>query len=121
MMLFYPVMFFQCATTYRQYVTNNYFLIILQVVQNLDLMTALIHIINTCIFFFVFQSQKEELDSALRAVAVSGDEKGKADLEKENTKLKEELSSLPELKKELEILRARVTELNQLTGMMWQT
>ncbi|XP_018540554.1 pre-B-cell leukemia transcription factor-interacting protein 1 isoform X1 [Lates calcarifer] len=62
------------------------------------------------------QSQKEELDSALRAVAVSGDEKGKADLEKENTKLKEELSSLPELKKELEILRARVTELNQLTA-----
>ncbi|XP_040909727.1 pre-B-cell leukemia transcription factor-interacting protein 1 isoform X2 [Toxotes jaculatrix] len=62
------------------------------------------------------QSQKEELDAALKAVAVSGDEKGKADLEKENTKLKEELLSLPELKKELESLRARVTELNQLTA-----
>lgn len=66
---------------------------------------------------FICQSQKEELDSALKAVAASGDEKGKADLEEENTKLKEELSSLPELKKELEILRARVTELNQLTGI----
>nr|XP_046272923.1 pre-B-cell leukemia transcription factor-interacting protein 1 isoform X2 [Scatophagus argus] len=62
------------------------------------------------------QSQKEELDSALKAVAASGDEKGKASLEKENTKLKDELSSLPELKKELEILRARVTELSQLTA-----
>ncbi|XP_070702462.1 pre-B-cell leukemia transcription factor-interacting protein 1 isoform X2 [Pempheris klunzingeri] len=62
------------------------------------------------------QSQKEELDSALKAVAASGDETGKADLEKENTKLKEELSSLPELKKELESLRTRVTELNQLTA-----
>ncbi|XP_042362203.1 pre-B-cell leukemia transcription factor-interacting protein 1 isoform X2 [Plectropomus leopardus] len=62
------------------------------------------------------QSQKEELDSALKAVAASGDEKGKADLEKENLKLKEELSSLPELKKELESLRSRVTELSQLTA-----
>ncbi|XP_019957578.2 pre-B-cell leukemia transcription factor-interacting protein 1 isoform X2 [Paralichthys olivaceus] len=61
------------------------------------------------------QSQKEELDSALTAVAESGDEKGKADLEKENANLKEELLSLPELKKELESLRSRVTELNQLT------
>ncbi|CAN9503728.1 unnamed protein product [Ophioblennius macclurei] len=60
------------------------------------------------------QSQKEELDSALKAVAASGDEQGKADLEKENTKLKEELSSLPQLKTELESLRARVTELSQL-------
>ncbi|KAK5854899.1 hypothetical protein PBY51_005050 [Eleginops maclovinus] len=62
------------------------------------------------------QSQKVELDSALKAVAVSGDEKGKADLEKENVKLKDELSSLPELKKELESLRSRVTELSQLTA-----
>ncbi|XP_026156272.1 pre-B-cell leukemia transcription factor-interacting protein 1 isoform X2 [Mastacembelus armatus] len=62
------------------------------------------------------QAQKEELDSALKAVAASGDESGKADLEKENAKLKEELSSLPELKKELESLRARVTELSQLTA-----
>ncbi|XP_051245763.1 pre-B-cell leukemia transcription factor-interacting protein 1 isoform X1 [Dicentrarchus labrax] len=62
------------------------------------------------------QSQKEELDSALKAVAASGDENGKAGLEKENSMLKEELSSLPELKKELESLRARVTELSQLTA-----
>lgn len=62
------------------------------------------------------QSQKEELDSALKAVAESGDKNSKAGLEKENAKLKEELSTLPELKKELESLRARVTELNQLTG-----
>ncbi|KAM8766522.1 pre-B-cell leukemia transcription factor-interacting protein 1 isoform 2-T2 [Acanthopagrus schlegelii] len=62
------------------------------------------------------QSQKEELDSALSGVAASGDAKGKADLELENTKLKKELSSLPELKTELESLRARVTELSQLTA-----
>ncbi|XP_041664093.1 pre-B-cell leukemia transcription factor-interacting protein 1 isoform X2 [Cheilinus undulatus] len=60
------------------------------------------------------QAQKEELDSALKAA--SGDEQNKAGLEKENVKLKEELSSLPELKKELESLRARVTELTQLTA-----
>lgn len=66
--------------------------------------------------FFMSQSQKEELDSALKAVAISGDESVKADLETENAKLKEELSSLPELKKELLSLRARVTELSQLTG-----
>ncbi|KAM9340236.1 LOW QUALITY PROTEIN: pre-B-cell leukemia transcription factor-interacting protein 1 [Symphorus nematophorus] len=60
------------------------------------------------------KSQKEELDVALKAVAASGDEKGKANLENENAKLKEELMSLPELKKELESLRARVTELSQL-------
>ncbi|KAL6099619.1 pbxip1 [Pungitius sinensis] len=62
------------------------------------------------------QSQKEELDSALTAVAASGDEQGKADLEKENVKLKEELLSLPELKKELESLRSRVIELSQLSA-----
>ncbi|XP_028317292.1 pre-B-cell leukemia transcription factor-interacting protein 1 [Gouania willdenowi] len=60
------------------------------------------------------QSQKEELDSALKAAAKNGYEQKKADLEKENAKLKEELSFLPELKKELESLRVRVTELNQL-------
>ena len=75
---------------------------------------------NVTFFLFVSQSQKEELDSALKAVAASGDEKGKADLEKENVKLKEELSSLPELKTELESLRSRVTELSQLTGTMWR-
>ncbi|XP_013768277.1 pre-B-cell leukemia transcription factor-interacting protein 1 isoform X2 [Pundamilia nyererei] len=62
------------------------------------------------------QSKKEELDSALKALAASGDKKAEADLEKENAKLKEELSSLPELKKELETLRARVTELSQLAA-----
>ncbi|MEQ2194987.1 hypothetical protein XENOCAPTIV_005672 [Xenoophorus captivus] len=52
----------------------------------------------------------------MKMVAESGDEQGKADLEEENSKLKEELSVLPELKKELESLRARVTELSQLTA-----
>lgn len=52
----------------------------------------------------------------MRAAAASGDEKGKADLEAENVKLKAELSSLPELKKEVEHLRARVTELSRLSG-----
>ncbi|MED6293002.1 hypothetical protein CHARACLAT_006339 [Characodon lateralis] len=61
------------------------------------------------------QTKKEELDSEMMMVAESGDEQGKADLEEENSKLKEELSVLPELKKELESLRARVTELSQLT------
>lgn len=61
------------------------------------------------------KAQKEELDLALKAVAVSGDEKEKADLEKENVKLKDELLVLPELKKELETLRVRATDLSALT------
>lgn len=64
------------------------------------------------------QSKREELDSEMKVVVESGDEQGKADLEAENSKLKAELSVLPELKKELESLRARVTELSQLTGMV---
>lgn len=52
----------------------------------------------------------------VRAAAASGDERGKAELETENAKLKEELGSLPELKEELEQLRARVTELSRLSG-----
>lgn len=62
------------------------------------------------------KSQKEALDLALKAVVTSGDEKEKAGLEKENAKLKEELFVLPDLKKELETLRARVTELSALTA-----
>lgn len=58
---------------------------------------------------------------ALKAVAVSGDETGKADLEKENANLRKELLFLPELRTELESLRARVTELSQLIGTTWQT
>lgn len=69
----------------------------------------------------MFQSQKEQLDLALKAVAASGDETGKADLEKENADLRKELLFLPELKTELESLRARVTELSQLIGITWQT
>lgn len=83
--------------------------------------TIVVKVVRNLAFFFICQSQKEELDSALKAVTASGDEKHKADLEKENTKLKVELSSLPDLKKELESLRARVTELSLLTGTMWQT
>lgn len=52
---------------------------------------------------------------------MSGDETGKADLEKENANLRKELLFLPELKTELESLRARVTELSQLIGKTWQT
>lgn len=55
----------------------------------------------------------------MKTVAASGDEKGKADLERENAKLKEELASLPVLKKELESLQARVTEVNQLTSKIF--
>lgn len=47
---------------------------------------------------------------------MSGDETGRADLEKENADLRKELLFLPELKTELESLRARVTELSQLIG-----
>lgn len=46
----------------------------------------------------------------------SGDEAGRADLELENAKLRAELSALPQLKTELESLKARVTELSQLSG-----
>lgn len=46
----------------------------------------------------------------------SGDEAGRVDLERENAKLRAELSALPQLKTELESLKARVTELSQLTG-----
>lgn len=58
---------------------------------------------------------------ALKAVALSGDETGKAELEKENANLRKELLFLPELKTELESLRARVTELSQLIGITGQT
>lgn len=52
----------------------------------------------------------------MNAVAARGDEKGIVELEKENRRLREELSSLPELKEELESLRVRVTELSKLTS-----
>lgn len=58
---------------------------------------------------------------ALKAVTISGDEQGKADLEKENANLRKELLFLPELKTELESLRARVTELSQLLGITRQS
>lgn len=56
------------------------------------------------------QAQKEELDRALRATA----DKGITD--KQHARMKEELSALPSLKEELETLKARVSELTQLTG-----
>ncbi|CAL1584895.1 unnamed protein product [Knipowitschia caucasica] len=62
------------------------------------------------------KDQKAELDVALKAVAVSGDELKKADLETENAKLKAELQLLPDLRKELDTLRSRVTELGLLSG-----
>ncbi|KAJ0055053.1 hypothetical protein NL108_008984 [Boleophthalmus pectinirostris] len=62
------------------------------------------------------KAQREELDAALKAVAVSGDEQRRADLETENAKLKDELLVLPDLRTELESLRARVTELSALSA-----
>ncbi|XP_010900381.4 pre-B-cell leukemia transcription factor-interacting protein 1 isoform X2 [Esox lucius] len=62
------------------------------------------------------QTHEEELDSALNAGLSMGTENEKRDLEQENIELKEELSSLPGLKEELVMLRARVTELSQLTA-----
>lgn len=60
------------------------------------------------------ESQKEELDQALKMVAdMHITEKGA--VENENTKLKEQLSDLPGLKEELQTLRARVAELTKLT------
>ncbi|KAG7325586.1 hypothetical protein KOW79_010511 [Hemibagrus wyckioides] len=56
------------------------------------------------------QTQKEDLDRALRA----GAERGTTD--EEHARMKEELSALPSLKEELEALKARVSELSQLTG-----
>lgn len=66
--------------------------------------------------FVTDQSQKEELDQALKMVAdMHITEKGA--VENENTKLKEQLSDLPGLKEELQTLRVRVAELTKLTGM----
>ena len=45
---------------------------------------------------------------------MKGEEKGTDDLERDNARMKDELSSLPVLKEELNMLRARVTELSQL-------
>ncbi|XP_059365175.1 pre-B-cell leukemia transcription factor-interacting protein 1-like isoform X2 [Carassius carassius] len=60
------------------------------------------------------ESQKEELDQALKMAADKHNtEKGA--LENENTKMKEQLSELPGLKEELQTLRARVAELTKLT------
>ncbi|XP_026087648.1 pre-B-cell leukemia transcription factor-interacting protein 1-like isoform X2 [Carassius auratus] len=61
------------------------------------------------------ESQKEELDQALKMVADKHNiEKGA--LENENTKMKEQLSELPGLQEELQTLRARVAELTKLTA-----
>ncbi|KAJ8290013.1 hypothetical protein GJAV_G00007750 [Gymnothorax javanicus] len=63
------------------------------------------------------QVQKEELNLALQQVEQKGRESVKnGELEKENERLKETLSSLPALQSELESLRARVTELTLLTA-----
>ncbi|KAJ8354810.1 hypothetical protein SKAU_G00223770 [Synaphobranchus kaupii] len=63
------------------------------------------------------QSQKEELNLALQQAEEKGRESvRKGELEKENERMKEELSSLPALQSELESLRARVTELTLITA-----
>uniref|UniRef100_A0A8C2KVC4 Pre-B-cell leukemia homeobox interacting protein 1a n=1 Tax=Cyprinus carpio TaxID=7962 RepID=A0A8C2KVC4_CYPCA len=61
------------------------------------------------------ESQKEELDQALKMAADKHNtEKGA--LENENTKMKEQMSELPGLKEELQTLRARVAELTKITA-----
>uniref|UniRef100_A0A9J7Z443 Pre-B-cell leukemia homeobox interacting protein 1a n=1 Tax=Cyprinus carpio carpio TaxID=630221 RepID=A0A9J7Z443_CYPCA len=61
------------------------------------------------------ESQKEELDQALKMAADKHNtEKGV--LENENTKMKEQMSELPGLKEELQTLRARVAELTKITA-----
>ncbi|XP_061108015.1 pre-B-cell leukemia homeobox interacting protein 1b isoform X2 [Conger conger] len=63
------------------------------------------------------QTQKEELNLALQQAEEKGRESVRSgELERENEKMKEELSSLPALQSELESLRARVTELTLLTA-----
>ncbi|XP_056597903.1 pre-B-cell leukemia transcription factor-interacting protein 1 isoform X2 [Triplophysa dalaica] len=60
------------------------------------------------------ESQKVELDKALKMVAAKhSTEKGA--LENENIRLKEQISGLPGLKDELQMLRDRVAELTQIT------
>ncbi|KAL0962549.1 hypothetical protein UPYG_G00341570 [Umbra pygmaea] len=66
------------------------------------------------------QAHEEELDLALNAESATGNE-DRGDLERENGKLKAELSGLPALKEELEMLKARVTELLQLTTANQET
>lgn len=60
------------------------------------------------------ESQKEELDRAIK-MAVDKHSTEKGALENENVELKGQLSELPGLKEELQMLRARVAELTQLT------
>ncbi|XP_018593871.2 pre-B-cell leukemia transcription factor-interacting protein 1-like isoform X2 [Scleropages formosus] len=63
------------------------------------------------------QSQAEELNLALQRAEEGGKEfVRKEELEKENEQMRMELSSLPSLQRELETLRARVTELAQITA-----
>ncbi|XP_036395257.1 pre-B-cell leukemia homeobox interacting protein 1b isoform X2 [Megalops cyprinoides] len=63
------------------------------------------------------QAQKEELNTALQQAEERARESAwKGELEKENERMKQELSSLPSLQSELETLRARVMELTLLTA-----
>ncbi|KAG7469444.1 hypothetical protein MATL_G00129110 [Megalops atlanticus] len=63
------------------------------------------------------QAQKEELNTALQQAEERARESAwKGELEKENERMKQELSSLPSLQMELETLRARVMELTLLTA-----
>ncbi|KAL4636142.1 pre-B-cell leukemia transcription factor-interacting protein 1 isoform X1 [Arapaima gigas] len=63
------------------------------------------------------QAQTEELNLALQRAEQGGkDLVRKEELEKENERMRLELSSLPNLQRELETLRARVTELTQITA-----
>ncbi|XP_048880357.1 pre-B-cell leukemia transcription factor-interacting protein 1-like isoform X2 [Brienomyrus brachyistius] len=63
------------------------------------------------------QAQTEELNLALRRAEEGGKELArKEELEKENERMRAELSNMPDLQRELETLRARVSELVQITA-----
>nr|XP_023662039.1 pre-B-cell leukemia transcription factor-interacting protein 1-like isoform X2 [Paramormyrops kingsleyae] len=63
------------------------------------------------------QVQTEDLNLALRRAEEGGKELArKEELEKENERMRTELSNLPDLQMELETLRARVSELVQITA-----
>ncbi|XP_043993493.1 pre-B-cell leukemia transcription factor-interacting protein 1 [Gambusia affinis] len=63
------------------------------------------------------QLRKEQLDLKMQAMAESDNEEDGAALDETKLQLEEELATLPMLSTELESLRARVNEYNQLAGM----
>lgn len=71
---------------------------------------------NLSRFCFLPQLRKEQLDLKMQAMAESDNEEDGAALDETKLQLEEELATLPMLSTELESLRARVNEYNQLAG-----